>query len=133
MNGMKIERVYYDSLDDYYARKRNCPMCGIQVPDAEEYRHPDGDCKLSGYTAIRRGAVTRWNKPTEREKRLADENAMLKEALRATDLGCVYCRHSKLIRLGCIATDVECADCTEQECPCRSCRDNSNWEWGPPA
>lgn len=56
-----------------------------------------------------------------------------KEVLRATDLGCVYCRHSKLIRLGCIATDVECEDCTEQEYPCRSCRDNSNWEWGPPA
>lgn len=62
MTGMKIERVYYDELGGYYSKRRLCPMCGIPIPDVDEYRHPDGGCKLSGHTAIRRGVVTRWQK-----------------------------------------------------------------------
>lgn len=62
MNGMKFERALYDELGDYYSHKRRCPMCGLLIPDADVYQHPDSGCKLSGYTAIRRGVVTRWRK-----------------------------------------------------------------------
>lgn len=129
MTGMKIERVYYDELGGYYSKQRTCPMCGMMIPDADEYQHPDSNCKLSGYTAIRRGVVTRWKKDTERQ--LLTENAMLKEALRAVDIDCAFCRHNGLIRPGCLETDVGCEKCTDQHCACRSCRENSNWEWGP--
>lgn len=62
MTGTKVKRVYCDELGQYYSKRRYCPMCGIEIPDVDAYKHPEGGCKLRGYTAIQRGVVTRWKK-----------------------------------------------------------------------
>lgn len=50
-------------------------------------------------------------------------------ALKKCDLDCDYCKHNPNNDARCIGQDEGCERC-EIACPCRSCKNRSNWEWG---
>lgn len=62
-------------------------------------------------------------------KGFEDGRKSMAEALRVLDLECKYCVHScKAPEGDCIQADYDCFVCTK-DCPCRACRNNSNWEF----
>ena len=58
---------------------------------------------------------------------MAEDLAEALEALRKADLNCLYCQHAQPDK-PCDAVGYVCGDCKE-DCPCNTCRDNSNWKW----
>lgn len=57
----------------------------------------------------------------ERDAAIAD----LKEA---DIVSCEHCRHQKTCPVPCEEVDIDCSVCPA-DCMCKTCRDNSNWEW----
>lgn len=68
-------------------------------------------------------------------RELEAQNAALLEDLRDADrCGCSHCKHFN----HCLAEEAEdvyedhdyvCSACGRDDCPCRTCRDCSNWTW----
>ena len=54
------------------------------------------------------------------------EIARLTKALHKTDIDCDHCKHNHGGE--CENADFDCMTC-DCDCICKSCRDNSNWEW----
>lgn len=54
------------------------------------------------------------------------EIRVLLEALRKLDWSCDYCAHRDIPHEDC---NGECQTCSHDDCRCKTCRDNSNWEW----
>lgn len=68
---------------------------------------------------------------SESKRKLLDTAADLIEKMEAEikglDTDCRACRHNQ-DKPKCYETDTLCDDCPF-DCPCATCRDNSNWEW----
>lgn len=51
------------------------------------------------------------------------------EQLKAVDVNsyfeCAHCKHEEL----CNSSVLPCNDCDNEECPCHTCSDGSNWRW----
>lgn len=47
--------------------------------------------------------------------------------LKKADIECDFCVHNGK-DAPCEAADCDCSICTE-DCVCKTCRDNSNWQW----
>lgn len=62
---------------------------------------------------------------TKRMTQLEQENAALLFDLKKVDIDCDFCRHNGAAPEEC---DVECIRC-KLDCPCKTCRDNSNYVW----
>lgn len=58
--------------------------------------------------------------------RLTAERTAMLEALHKSDIDCDSCKHSHGGE--CENADFDCMTC-DCDCICKSCRDNSNWEW----
>lgn len=54
------------------------------------------------------------------------EIARLTKALHKADIDCDHCKHNHGGE--CENADFDCMTC-DCDCICKSCRDNSNWEW----
>ena len=71
------------------------------------------------------------NTKSESKRKLLDTAADLlekmAEEIKGMDTDCSACRHNQ-DKPQCAETDVLCDDCPF-DCPCATCRDNSNWEW----
>ena len=66
---------------------------------------------------------------TEKVKQLERERDAAVEQLKAVDVSscfeCVHCKHEEL----CNSPVWPCNDCDNEECPCHTCSDGSNWQW----
>ena len=56
-------------------------------------------------------------------------NAALQDLRKADMVDCCHCKHYKVNDANeCAAADCTCDDC-KRDCPCKTCKNNSNWEW----
>lgn len=56
-------------------------------------------------------------------------NAALQDLRKADMVDCCHCRHYKVYDANeCAAAGCTCDDC-KRDCPCKTCKNNSNWEW----
>lgn len=89
----------------------------------------DPDCFECPYRATENCFTVRINDILAYIKQLEREMDAAVEQLKAADmedcLGCDHCKHSAL----CETPVWPCNDCDNEECPCHTCFDGSNWNW----
>lgn len=60
---------------------------------------------------------------------LKAEKQQLVESLRREDMNCDYCGHAWKVNVKTCDGTPNCMECASEDCRCKTCRDNSNWEW----
>lgn len=56
----------------------------------------------------------------------AENAALLRDLCEANRVDCMHCRHYRDVLLPC---SCDCDTCEVEDCACKDCRGNSNWEW----
>lgn len=64
---------------------------------------------------------------TKRMIQLEQDLGAVLAAIKKADVECDFCVHN-IKDAPCDAADCDCSICTE-DCVCKTCRDNSNWQW----
>ena len=64
---------------------------------------------------------------TKRMIKLEQDLGAVLADLKKVDMECDFCGHNQE-NAPCDAADCDCSICTE-DCVCKTCRDNSNWQW----
>lgn len=79
-------------------------------------------CRLE----FERDELLQKNQQLERERDAAV--AQLKEVDVSSYFECAHCKHEEL----CDSPVWPCNDCDNEECPCHTCSEGSNWQWRGP-
>ena len=87
--------------------KIKCPYMDMKYGCGQDYMHGDALAYI---------------------QQLEAERDALATALQRCDLDCDYCKHSAIPNPSCEAMNMDCMSC-DADCPCKSCLDNSNWQW----
>lgn len=101
---------------------------------AQKWRNDEVDHAVTSEKDIYE-AYKRFDELCTKNANLAREKAEIQaqelmEALKKTDVGCLYCKHAHDDEAAtrCIESQSECDICPVP-CVCRTCKSNSNWEW----
>ena len=60
---------------------------------------------------------------------LKAEKQRLAECLRRVDSDCTYCAQAWKVNVKVCDGAPNCKECPSDDCRCKTCSDNSNWEW----
>ena len=86
-------------------------------------------CKGDGYCVL----IALANNLKFLQKDLRHNKQKLRECMGdLKDADMIDCRHCAYYRSGTELTDdcpADCDSCSNDDCGCKTCRDNSNWEW----
>ena len=92
---------------------KHCPLCNKSCP-----YHKEKDC----YEKLHYDSLA-YIQQLERERDAAV--VQLKEVDVSSYFECAHCKHEEL----CDSPVWPCNDCDNEECPCHTCSEGSNWQW----